>query len=128
MGTLVKTVKQKLFRVSFGGPMSPRHTRRVLAAAVSATLAASGAALANTVDLTAPNDDTHPNKDIFLGGNAVGAAAVTQTYFRDGGATNAGDITHIFDNSNVDGVTGTDASGAATGVKGFEWVFSSQFL
>src|SRR5205814_6285846 len=52
MGTLVKTVKQELFRVSFGGPMSPRHTRRILAAAVSATLAASGAAVANTVDGT----------------------------------------------------------------------------
>ncbi len=83
----------------------------------------------NVIDLTQPNDDTHPNKDIFLGSNATSSGTpVTQTYFRDGGATNAGDITHAFDNTNVDGVTDSDASGAATATKGFEFSLSSQFL
>jgi hypothetical protein len=82
----------------------------------------------NVIDLTQPNDDTHPNKDVFLGGNTVGGPAVTQTYFRDGGATDSGDVTHIFDNSNLDGVSDTDASGAASGVKGFEFNFENQFI
>ena len=88
----------------------------------------------NIVDLHVPNEPSD-NRDVFLGGNArknsptdPAASPVTQTYFRDGGATDGGDITHAFDNTNTDGVTDADASGAATATKGIEFLFEDQFI
>ena len=62
----------------------------------------------NIIDLTYPNDDNLPNKDIYLGSNLLDGPAVTQDYFRDEGATWAGTVTHAFSNANADGVWGWD--------------------
>ncbi len=96
----------------------------------------------NIIDLTNPNDDTHPNKDIFLGQNTPRvlntdptATAVTQTYFRDAAATDAGDITHAFDNTNTAGVNAYDFNNPpgplgdpTSATSGFEFIFENQFL
>jgi hypothetical protein len=89
----------------------------------------------NIIDMTVPNAPDQVNRDVFLGGNAVGGGGVTQTYFRDGGSTNAGDVTHAFDNSNTDGVWGynwDDPPGGLgdplSAVAGFEFLFSAEFL
>jgi hypothetical protein len=78
----------------------------------------------NVIDLTQPNDDAHPNKDIFLGGNTVGAAAVTQTYAL------GGTITHAFNNTNTLGVNGpSDPAGdPTTSTTGFEFIIDAAFL
>jgi hypothetical protein len=78
----------------------------------------------NIIDLTQPNDDVHPNKDIFLGGNTVGASAVTQSY------SLGGTITHAFNNTNTLGVNGVGdpAGDPSTATTGFEFVFDAAFL
>lgn len=88
----------------------------------------------NIIDLTVPNAPS-ANRDVFLGANSTNGPAVTQTYFRDGGVTNAGDITHAFNNTNSAGVFGFDfgsppgALGAPlSATTGFEWEFSPEFL
>ncbi|MFG0252239.1 MAG: hypothetical protein ACF8NJ_05125 [Phycisphaerales bacterium JB038] len=89
----------------------------------------------NIIDMRVPNAPDQINRDIYLGSNGVGAGGVTQTYWRDGGSTNAGDILHAFDNSNVDGVWGYDWGDPPGGlgdpmsaVTGFEFHFSAEFL
>ncbi|MEA2733681.1 MAG: hypothetical protein QOE14_132, partial [Humisphaera sp.] len=82
----------------------------------------------NVIDLTLPNSPSN-NRNIFIGSAALNSGlAVTHTYRRDGGATDAGDITSSFNNTNVDGVTDTSAAGAATATKGLELLFENQFL
>ncbi len=92
--------------------------------------AAGNAYYINIIDLTQPNDDTHPNKDIYLGQNAPGPTSVTQYYFRDYGSTYAGSITHAFDDSNTAGITGDpNALGDATTANtGFELGMDSDFI
>jgi hypothetical protein len=63
----------------------------------------------------------------------VGAAATTNTYFRDAGATNAGSVTHAFDNSNTLGINGSSnpnppLGDPATAVTGFEAALDSVFV
>lgn len=88
----------------------------------------------NIIDLTVPNQPS-ANRDVFLGANSTNGPAATQTYFRDGGVTNAGSITHAFNNTNTDGVWGFDfgtppgALGNPLGATtGFEWELSPAFL
>ena len=90
----------------------------------------------NIIDMTLPNED-HPNRDVYLGENQPGAGGATQTYYRDGGVTPAGSVTHAFNNSNVDGVVGNgdpDQPGAypqgdpTTSLTGFEYGFDSAFV
>jgi hypothetical protein len=89
----------------------------------------------NIIDLSVPNDPSSTNRDVYLGSNSrrtVGtdptAASATQTYYRDGGLTDSGDVTHAFDNTNTAGVSDTDASTANTATSGYEALFESQFL
>lgn len=86
----------------------------------------------NVIDLRVANDNL-PNKDIFLGGNATGGPAATQTYNRDSGP--AGDITHAFNNSNSAGVNGFDfgtppgpLGDPLSATTGFEFLISEAFL
>ena len=82
----------------------------------------------NVIDLTFPNEPSN-NANIPLGSGTLNSGtAVTHTYLRDGGVTDAGDVTHAFDNTNTAGVTDTDASDAATATKGIELLFEGQFL
>ncbi len=100
---------------------------------------------AYVLDLTLPNDPpgSGPDNRVLMladPGNSsrsggVGAGAKTSTYFRDGGATNAGTVTHAFNNSNAAGVNGIDRGDPpgplgdpTTATKGFEFLFSSLFL
>ncbi len=89
----------------------------------------------NIVDLTYPNDDNLPNKDIYLGSNLLEGAGVAQDYYRDSGATWAGTVTHAFSNANMAGVWGWDFGnppGALgdplTASLGLELLMSPEFL
>jgi hypothetical protein len=89
----------------------------------------------NIIDMTVPNAPDQVNRDVFLGANSVNGGGVTQTYFRDGGATDAGDITHAFDNTNNAGVFGYDFGNPPgdlgdpmSATTGFEFLFSTDFL
>ncbi len=63
----------------------------------------------NIIDLTVPNSDNQPNKDIFLGQHVLDSgSSVVQTYTRDSGATPSGTIEHAFNNTNAAGVNGYD--------------------
>jgi hypothetical protein len=89
-----------------------------------------GTLFTNVVDLTIPNEP-NGNKDIFLGGNPTGNVPTTHTYLRpdlDTSKGHGGAITHAFDNSNIAGVTDSDASGALTATTGYEALISSEFL
>ncbi len=84
----------------------------------------------NVIDLTLPNQP-NVNRDVFLGSNAIGGPAVTQTYLRDGGATPAGTVAHAFDNTNTAGINGlfdATAGDPLTATTGLEFVFDSTFL
>ncbi len=94
----------------------------------------SGSYYTNIIDLTIPNVPD-VNKDIYLGSNNLGPTSVTQTYFRDSGATNSGTIQHAFDNSNTDGVNGYDfgtppgpLGNPLSATKGYEALISAAFL
>lgn len=88
----------------------------------------------DVIDITLANDPPgfgSDNRGIFLGSNALGSVSANQPYNRDGGANNAGDIEHAFDNSNVDGVNGQDVGTLGdplSATKGYELVLSSKFL
>ncbi|MCK4871459.1 MAG: hypothetical protein KAS72_01925 [Phycisphaerales bacterium] len=89
----------------------------------------------NIIDMTVPNDPGQANRDVYLGSNTVGGGGATHTYWRDGGTTNAGDITHAFDNSNTAGVWGYnwdnppgDLGDPLSAITGFEFLFSAEFL
>ncbi len=89
----------------------------------------------NIIDMTVPNDPSDPNRDVYLGANSVNSVGVTQTYLRDGGATNGGDITHAFNNTNTEGVWGYDwgnppgeLGDPMSASTGFEFLFSVDFL
>lgn len=88
----------------------------------------------NIIDLTLPNEPSD-NRDIYLGQSFLGDPAITQSYVRDGGTFPAGDITHAFDNDNVDGVLGYDfgtppgpLGDPRSANTGFEALFSTEFL
>jgi hypothetical protein len=85
----------------------------------------------HVIDLTQPNDSTHPNKDVWLNapGSTPGNTSTTNTYFRDNGATLAGDVTHAFDNTNTQGVTSNPMAlgDPATATTGFEATLDSLF-
>jgi hypothetical protein len=88
----------------------------------------------NIIDMTIPNEP-NDNRDIFLGQNFLNEPAVTQTYFRDQGATNAGQITHAFNNTNTAGVLQFDfgmppgpLGDPASASTGLELLFSTEFL
>lgn len=92
----------------------------------------------NIIDLTAPNDDVHPDKDLYLGSNTLGAPSVTQTYTRsdaDAAKGSGGTIEHAFDDSNSAGVNGYDfgtppgpLGDPLTATTGYEALVSSAFL
>lgn len=89
----------------------------------------------NIIDLHYPNDDNLPNKDVYLGSNYVNGGAVSQGYWRDGGATFAGTITHALVNANTAGVLGYDWSNPPgplgdplSATTGFEIVLGADFL
>ena len=87
----------------------------------------------NVIDLSLTPGD--PNKDIYLGQFNPASGPYSTDYFRDGGATLAGNIQHQLDNTNVDGVNGYDfgtppgpLGDPSTATKGFEFIFDSTFL
>ncbi len=89
----------------------------------------------NIIDMRVLNAPDQPNRDIYLGSNGVNGGGVTQTYWRDDGGTNAGDIMHAFNNTNIDGVWGYnwdtppgDLGDPMSAVTGFEFHFSAEFL
>jgi len=84
----------------------------------------------NVIDLTLSNDGD-PDVDNFLGAGVLNGASATQSYTRsdgDVGKGSGGSITHAFDNTNILGVSGTDASGALTATTGLELLLSADFL
>jgi hypothetical protein len=89
----------------------------------------------NITDMSVPNHPDFPNRDVFLGGNAVNGPSATHTYYRDGGAVAAGTIEHAFDNTNTAGVLGWDwteppgeLGDPLSATTGLEMLMSAQFL
>lgn len=90
-----------------------------------------GVLYTNIIDMTLPNSP-NADRDVYLGGNAVGSTPATHTYTRPGDGDPAkgsgGQITHVFDNSNTTGVTDVSAAGALSATTGYEALISSEFL
>ncbi len=90
----------------------------------------------NVVDMTVGgNDPDLINRDVYLGSAPIGSGPVTQSYYRDGGLTLSGEVTHDFDNSNVQGVGGYDPfnppgvlGDPLTATTGLEMLLSADFL
>lgn len=84
------------------------------------------------IDLTYENDtSSFPDIDRFLGFNFLDSGSVTQNYDRvdtDIAKGHGGAITHAFDNSNIAGVTGSDASDPLSATTGIELLLSADFL
>ena len=83
----------------------------------------------NVIDLTVPNEPL-PNRDVFLGQNAVNGPAVTQTYFREPTNTPRGTVTHAFNNTNTAGVNalGDPPGDPLSANTGLELEFDTTFL
>ncbi len=85
------------------------------------------------VDMTLPNDSASINKDVWLNspsGTGVNGTSVTNTYFRDNGATASGTMEHAFNTSNTLGVSGdgNNVGDASTATTGFEALMDSTLL
>jgi hypothetical protein len=65
----------------------------------------------NVIDMAVGgNDPSLVNRDVYLGPTPELSPAVTQDYYRDGGATFSGQVRHDFFNANDAGVNGFDTN------------------
>jgi len=95
-----------------------------------------GVRYVNVIDMTVDgNSPELMNRDVYLGSAFVGEGAVTQDYYRDGGLTFSGQLTHAFDNSNMAGVLRYDfdfppgpLGNPLSAITGLELLLSPEFL